>query len=118
MEPFLPATPGGKPEFFAHLDGNLGLMDIARAAQLQVLLEGIPLPAEKAELLEYAVRQHAEPQLIADLRKVPDRRYESLDEVGEALVRVQPPRGNGPVTPEPREESGDPPGGDAYTAES
>jgi hypothetical protein len=89
-------------------------MDIARAAQLQVLLEGVPLPAEKAELLEYAVRQRAEPQLIADLRKVPDRKYKSLDEIGEALVRVQPPHGNG-VTPEPREESGAPPGGDAYT---
>jgi hypothetical protein len=69
-------------------------MDIARAAQLQVLLEGVPLPAEKAELLEYAVRQRAEPQLIADLRKVPDRRYGTLDEVGEALVHVQPPNGS------------------------
>jgi hypothetical protein len=65
-------------------------MDIARAAQLQVLLEGVSLPAEKAELLEHAVRQRAEPQLIADLRRVPDRKYGSLDEVGEALVRVQP----------------------------
>jgi hypothetical protein len=36
------------------------------------------------------VRQRAEPQLIADLRTVPDRKYASLDEVGEALVRVQP----------------------------
>ena len=89
-------------------------MDIARAAQLQVLLEGVPLPAEKTELLEYAVRQRAEPQLIADLRKVPDREYGSLDEIGEALLRVQPPHGNG-VAPEPREESGAPPGGDAYT---
>jgi hypothetical protein len=89
-------------------------MDIARAAQLQVLLEGVPLPAEKAELLEYAVRQRAEPQLIADLRRVPDRTYESLDAVGEELVRMQP-LGNGGATPEPLEESGDPPGGDAYT---
>jgi hypothetical protein len=89
-------------------------MDIARAAQLQVLLEGLALPAEKAELLEYAVRQRAEPQLIADLRKVPDRKYESLDAVGEELVRVQPVRIDG-ATPESREESGDPPGGDSYT---
>jgi hypothetical protein len=88
-------------------------MDIARAAQLQVLLEGVPLPAEKAELLEYAVRQRAEPQAIADLRKIPDQRYESLDEVGEALVRVQPPDSDG-AAPAPHEESGDPPGGEAY----
>jgi hypothetical protein len=89
-------------------------MDIARAAQLQILLEGVPLPAEKAELLEYAVRQRAEPQFIADLRKVPDRTYESLEEVGEALIRVQPFHVDG-ATPAPGEESGDPPGGDAYT---
>jgi hypothetical protein len=89
-------------------------MDIARAAQLQVLLEGVPLPAEKAELLEYAVRQRAEPQVIADLRKIPDRKYGSLDEVGEALVREQPLDSEG-APPAPHEESGDPPGGDAYT---
>jgi hypothetical protein len=89
-------------------------MDIARAAQLQVLLEGVVLPAEKAELLEYAVRQHAEPQFIAALRTLPDRKFESLDEVGEELVRIQPPSGNHGAHP-PHEESGDPPGGDAYT---
>jgi hypothetical protein len=89
-------------------------MDIARAAQLQVLLEGVALPAEKPELLEYAVRQHAEPQFIAALRTLSDRQFESLDEVGEELVRVQPPSGNHGAHP-PREESGDPPGGDAYT---
>src|SRR4051794_24523696 len=89
-------------------------MDIARAAQLQVLLEGIALPAEKAELLEYAVRQRAEPQFIAVLRTLPDRKYESLDEVGEELVRVQPPAATD-GTPPPHEESGAPPGDDAYT---
>jgi hypothetical protein len=89
-------------------------MDIARAAELQVLLEGVSLPAEKAELLEYAVRQRAEPQFIAALRRLPDRKYESLDEMGEELVRVQPPVSQDGAGP-PREESGDPPGGDAYT---
>jgi hypothetical protein len=87
-------------------------MDIARAAQLQVLLEGVALPAEKAELLEYAVRQHAEPQFIAALRTLPDRQFESLDEVGEELVRVQP-RPPARVPP-PHPESGEPPGGDDY----
>jgi hypothetical protein len=89
-------------------------VDSARAAELQVLLEGVPLPAEKAELLEYAVRQRAEPPFIDALRGVPDRRYESLDEVGEELVRVQPPHLRDPLRP-PHEESGAPPGGDAYT---
>jgi hypothetical protein len=64
--------------------------------QVKTLLVGIPLPAEKTQLLEYAVRQRAEPQLIDVLRSLPDRRYESLDEVVEELLRVQPGRNGGP----------------------
>jgi hypothetical protein len=100
--------------FLGRQGGNSTSVDIARAAQLQVLLEGVLLPAEKAELLEYAVRQRAEPQFIAALRALPERSFESLDEVGEELVRVQPPAGRDGA-PAPREESGDPPGGGAYT---
>jgi hypothetical protein len=66
-------------------------MDIARAAQLQALLEGTRFPAEKAELLEWAVRQRAEPPFIGILRKISDRRYVSLDDVGRELIRVQSP---------------------------
>jgi hypothetical protein len=86
----------------------------ASSAQLKVLLSGIELPAEKPALLEYAVRQRAEPQLIDALRSLPEGEYDSLDEVAEKLVRAQPPRV--PVTPPlPRAESGQPPGGEAYT---
>jgi hypothetical protein len=66
-------------------------MEIARAAQLQALLGGIRFPAEKAELLEYAVRQRAEPPFIGILRKIPERTYVSLDEVGRELIRVETP---------------------------
>jgi hypothetical protein len=87
-------------------------MDAARAAELQVLLEGVTLPAGKADLLEYAVRQRAEPILLDALREIPDREYRSIDEVAEELLHVQP---QPPHELHPREESGDPPGGDAYT---
>jgi hypothetical protein len=62
-------------------------VDTSRAAELQVLLKGVPLPATKDQLLEYAVQQRAEPDLIAALRGLPEREYKSLDEVGEELVR-------------------------------
>jgi hypothetical protein len=88
-------------------------MDTALAAELQTLLEGVALPAEKPELLEYAVQQGADPAFIAALHGLPERTYESIDEVGEQLVHVQPPRS--PGVPAPHEESGAPPGGDAYT---
>ena len=90
-------------------------MEPAAAAQLKTLLTGVPLPAAKAELLEYAVRQHAEPSLLGSLQTLSDgREYESLDEVVEALLLVQPPHVDDPP-PQPREEAGRPPGGEAYT---
>jgi Protein of unknown function (DUF2795) len=65
-------------------------MESSAASELKTLLVGVPLPAEKTRLLEYAVQQRAEPPLIAALRSLPDREYESLDDVAEALTNVQP----------------------------
>lgn len=90
-------------------------MDPADAAELKATLVGVALPAEKPQLLEYAVQQRAEPRLLDGLRTLPEeKKYESLDEVVEELLHVQPPRlENDPH--EPKEEAGAPPGGDAYT---
>ena len=60
-------------------------MDARAAAELMAILVGVSLPAEKGHLLEYAVQQRAEPQLLAALRALPDETYESLDEVSAAL---------------------------------
>lgn len=86
----------------------------SRVAELQVLLEGVPLPAGKAALLRYARGEHADAASIALLEALPEREYVSIDEVAEALHPVQP----GPPRPqahEPEPESGLPPGGEAYT---
>ncbi len=88
-------------------------METSAAAELKTLLVGVALPADKAQLLEYAVRQHAEPQSLAALRSLPERTYESLDEVVEDLLHVQPVRLED--DPHPHEESGEPPGGPDYT---
>ena len=86
----------------------------SRVAQLQVLLEGVPLPAGKQELLQYARREGGGPADLALLEALPDREYSAIDEVGETLQPVQPTSPT--VQPEePRPESGAPPGGDAYT---
>lgn len=82
-------------------------MDASRAAELRVLLKGVPLPASKDELLEHAVRQRAEPHFLEALRSLPEREYASLDEVGERLVHVQPST--------PPQSPAQPPGGDDYT---
>ena len=90
-------------------------MEPADAAELKAALVGVTLPAEKQQLLEYAVRQRTEPRLLEALRTLPeDAKYESLDEVVERFLHVQPARLDDEPH-EPREEAGAPPGGDAYT---
>jgi hypothetical protein len=90
-------------------------MNQAEAAELKTTLVGVPLPATQPELLEYAVRQHAEPPLLDAIRSLSDQQeYASLDEVVEELLRVQPVRDGAPPR-EPETESGAPAGGDAYT---
>jgi hypothetical protein len=89
-------------------------VDTQRVAELQVLLEGVPLPATRRELVDYALGQDRGQRFRGDLDALPDREYRTLDEVGEELVPVQPAPGGAPM-PLPRDESGQPPGGDAYT---
>lgn len=89
-------------------------MELGAVAELQVLLEGVELPSEKPDLLRYAARQGATPAQLGMLDRLTESSYETIDEVAEELVRVQPERGH-EVPHTPREESGEPPGGDAYT---
>jgi hypothetical protein len=86
----------------------------SRLAEIQVLLEGVALPAAKEDLVRYAREETADGALVALLEALPEREYRSLDQVGEALHPVQPSRpGSQPLEPKP--ESGEPPGREAYT---
>ena len=85
-----------------------------RAAMLQALLEGVPLPASRDELIEYVEQQDGGHAFRPELERLPDRDYGALDEVGEALAPVQP-SWDGTQPDAPRPESGLPPGGHAYT---
>ena len=62
-------------------------MSTASFDLLKVLLVGVEFPAEKPALLEYAVRQRADPQLIDALQSLPPREYASVDEVVAELLR-------------------------------
>jgi hypothetical protein len=88
-------------------------MTFREVVELQSLLQGVPLPAGKQELIGYA-RAEGGAQFAAALERLPDREYASLDEVGEVLQPVQPKRTR--EEPLPRPESGEPPGGAGYTS--
>lgn len=85
-------------------------MNAQRSAELQVLLEGVPLPATRDVLLAYARAQDA--AKAAWLDPLPEGRYERIDAVAEALSA--PPRPPSPPPRLPQPESDKPPGGSAY----
>ena len=63
-------------------------MNAQRAAEIQVVLEGVRLPATRGELMAYAGRWDT--AAASELLAIGDRAYDRIDEVGEALLRVQP----------------------------
>ena len=58
-------------------------MELSSVAELQVLLEGVPLPNERSSLLQYALHEGASGEQLALLQRLPDRRYDNIDEVAE-----------------------------------
>jgi hypothetical protein len=84
---------------------------LTQVARLQALLQGVDLPASKDDLIRYARRYDRE-GAAEQLERLPEREYERLDEVGEALAPVQPAPTRDATLPRP--ESGLPPGGDEY----
>lgn len=86
-------------------------MNAQRATEIQAVLEGVPLPATRAMLVDYARTQDA--TVARDLESLPEREYRRLDEVGELLTRT-PTAPTPPGHDLPRPESGKPPGGDDY----
>ena len=81
-------------------------MNLQRAAEIQVVLEGVALPATREQLVHYAALQDAE--AAVELERIEDRTYQSIDEVGEQLAHTQPSLPA--AQPLPHAESGAPPG--------
>jgi hypothetical protein len=88
-------------------------------AQIEAILEGVPLPATKQLLVHYAKRE-GDGELARRLKRELDvlakKRFGMIDEVGEALAPVQPSRTRMRRMPKP--ESGPPPGGHAYAVDA
>jgi len=85
-------------------------MNLQRAAEIQVVLEGVKLPATRDQLVQYAALQDAAAAVA--LERIPEGEYSSIDEVAEQLAPTQPVRV--PYERLPKPESGKPPGGDDY----
>lgn len=89
-------------------------VELSEVAELQVLLEGVALPNGRSSLVAYAQHEGATAWQLGALRSLPERRWDTIDEVAEEIVRVQPPYEH-EEPHRPHEESGLPPCGDAYT---
>ncbi len=85
-------------------------MNAQRAAEIQVVLEGIRLPATRAELVAYASENA--PEFVPELEALPQGKFDRLDTVGELLAPAPSEPEVGPRLPHP--ESGEPPGGSDY----
>ena len=81
------------------------------SAIVQTVLEGVPLPATKQELIDYARSQGARERVLGVLQWIDDREYRLLDDVGEGIARVQP--NSAPSSP--AIQSDEPPGRSWYT---
>ena len=82
-------------------------MDFQRVAEIQVVLEGVSLPATRDQLIAYA--RSEDPAAAEALERIPAGEYDRLDAVGEALVRTSPRQRAASRLPQP--ENGKPPGG-------
>jgi Protein of unknown function (DUF2795) len=52
---------------------------------LEAVLEGLPLPARRDEIVDYAEIEGAGEHLLTGLRALDDREYENFDEIAGAL---------------------------------
>ena len=52
---------------------------------LEAVLEGMPLPARRDEIVEHAAIEGAGENLLTALRALDDREYESVDEIAGAI---------------------------------
>jgi hypothetical protein len=86
------------------------LVDTQRATEIQAVLEGIPLPATRSQLVEYARTQDG--GIARELEGLPDEEFDRLDAVGERLTLAPTTQQPGERLPLP--ESGKPPGGPDY----
>jgi hypothetical protein len=86
-------------------------MNAQRANEIEVLLEGVPLPASRDMLVQYAASQDGDAAALLQ-EQLPDREYDRLDLVGELLLGAETPPA--PPPSPPVAESGKPPGGDDY----
>jgi Protein of unknown function (DUF2795) len=58
-------------------------------AVLESVLEGMPLPARRDEIVDYAEIEGADDDLLTPLRALEDREYESVAEIHGALEAVE-----------------------------
>ncbi|MFI9008982.1 DUF2795 domain-containing protein [Actinosynnema sp. NPDC053489] len=62
------------------------MSDTTTVDRLRTALGDVAYPADKGQLVDHASRNNADEDTVHALHSVPDRRYESFDEVVEAAA--------------------------------
>ena len=64
-------------------------MAVVSPAQVQRYLSGLVYPSSREELIDYAVEEGADEDVIDTLSMIPDDMYHSPEEVGQAIEEIQ-----------------------------
>lgn len=64
-------------------------MAVVSPAQVQRFLSGLDYPSSRVELIEYAVEEGADEDVIDTLTQIPDDLYRTPDDVNQAIEEIQ-----------------------------
>ncbi len=64
-------------------------MAVVSPSQVQRFLSGLDFPSSREELIDYAVEEGADEDVIDTLSMIPDDLYHSPEEVGQAIEEIQ-----------------------------
>lgn len=64
-------------------------MAVVSPAQVQRYLSGLVYPSSREELIDYAVEEGADEDVLDTLSRIPDELYHTPDDVSQAIDEIQ-----------------------------
>lgn len=64
-------------------------MAVVSPSQVQRFLSGLDFPSSREELIDYAVEEGADEDVLDTLSRIPDELYHTPDDVSQAIDEIQ-----------------------------